>query len=316
MRKTFENGDYIEYIKCTSGYMVSGYSGPIGIMIQELLYELKLDYIYVRSDIDYGSQIGASKRDLRIVYREGTYSVNPTDVLKRFGCKVLPKGYLITRDGLPYDYIEAPNGIVSEKDAHKFYLGVIPAHLHVISGGLMRELIPTVINHDLSLTAALQIPTELHYKRKNVGNSIILRDFPFDLTPNQIAMVALKDSYDWYSLVDGCTIKYNGHIIERGNYIYSEHFFIDGRLVSKDDISIFWDSHMSGSVIVEFKDNSLLTLSEYGKKLVQYMLERDFPLQKLNIATVDREILWINDRPVPIPDTIKTVEEALDAYTK
>jgi len=73
---------------------------------------------------------------------------------------------------------------------------------------------------------------------------------------------------------------------------------------------------MSGSVIVELKDNSLLTLSEYGKKLVQYMLERDFPLQKLNIATVDREILWINDRPVPIPSSIKSIEEALDAYTK
>lgn len=316
MRKYFENGDYIEYINCNSGYMVSGYSGPIGILLQEFLQELKLDYVFIRSDLDYGSQIGDSKGDLRIVYKEGAYSVNPTNVLKRFGCKVFPKGYLITRDGLPYDYIEAPNGIVSGKDAHKFYLGVIPAHLHVISGGLMRELIPSVINHDLSLTAAIQIPTELHYKRKNVGHSIILRDFPFDLAPNQIAEVALKDNCDWYSLVDGATIKYKGDIIKRGEPIYLERFFIDGRIVSGDDVSIFWDSHMYGSVIVELKDNSLLTMSEYGKKLVKYMLERDIPIQKLNIATVDREIFWINDRPIPISSTVKTVEEALDAYTK
>ena len=316
MRKTFANGDYIEYIECTSGYMVSGYSGPIGILLQEFLQEFKLDYIFIRSDLNYGSQIGASKGDLRIVYKDGTYVANPVDILKRFSCKVLPKGYLITRDRLPYDYIEAPNGLISEKDAHKFYLGVIPAHLYVMAGGLMRELIPSMFDGDLSLTAALDIPTELHYKRKNVGNSVILRDFPFDLAPNQIAEVALKDNCDWYSLVDGATIKYRGHVIEPEGDYSRERFFIDGKIVSEDDVSIFWDSHMSGSVIVELKDNSLLTLSEYGKKLVQYMLERDFPLQKLNIATVDREILWINDRPVPIPSSIKSIEEALDAYTK
>lgn len=316
MRKFFENGDYIEYIKCTSGYMVSGYRGPIGIMFQEFLQELNLNYVYIRSDLNYGSQIGASKGDLRIVYKDGTYVANPVDILKRFGCKVLPKGYLITRDGLPYDYIEAPNGLISEKDAHKFYLGVIPAHLYVMAGGLMRELIPSIFDSDLSLTAALDIPTELHYKRKNVGNSVILRDFPFDLAPNQIAEVALKGNCDWYSLVDGATIKYRGRVIEPEGDYSREHFFIDGKIVSEDDISILWDSHMYGSVIVELKDNSLLTLSEYGKKLVQYMLERDFPLQKLNIATVDREILWINDRPVPIPSSIKSIEEALDAYTK
>ena len=316
MRKYFENGDYFEYIQCTLGYMVSGYSGPIGMMLQEFLHESHLDYIFLRSDLNYGSQIGTSKETLKIVYRDGAYVVNPVNLLKRFGCKVTPKGYMVTRDGLPYDYIEAPNGVVSDKDAHKFYLGVIPTRLNVIAGGLMRGLIPSMFDSDLNLTAALQIPTELHYKRKNVGHSIILRDFPFDLAPNQIVEVALKDNCDWYSLVDGATIKYNGRIIERGNYIYSEHFFIDGRLVSKDDISIFWDSHMSGSVIVELKDNSLLTMSEYGKTLVQYMLERDIPIQKLNIATVDREIFWINDKPIPIPSTIKTVEEALDAYTK
>lgn len=316
MRKTFANGDYIEYIECTSGYMVSGYSGPIGIMLQEFLQELNLNYVYIRSDLNYGSQIWASKGDLRIVYKEGTYVANPVDILKRFGCKVLPKGYLITRDGLPYDYIEAPNGLISEKDAHKFYLGVIPAHLYVMAGGLMRELIPSMFDGDLSLTAALNIPTELHYKRKNVGNSVILRDFPFDLAPNQIAEVALKGNCDWYSLVDGATIKYRGHVIKPEGVYSREHFFIDGKIISEDDISIFWDSHMYGSVIVELKDNSLLTLSEYGKKLVQYTLERDFPLQKLNIATVDREILWINDRPVPISSSIKSIEEALDAYTK
>lgn len=316
MRKIFDNGDYFEYVQCTLGYMVSGYSGSIGMMIQEFLQESHLDYIFLRSDLNYGSQIGTSKETLKIVYRDGAYVVNPVNLLKRFGCKVTPKGYIVTRDGLPYDYIEAPNGVISDKDAHKFYLGVIPTRLNIIAGGLMRGLIPAIFDSDLKLTAALQIPTELHYKRKNVGHSTVLRDFPFDLTPNQIAEVALKDNCGWYSLVDGCTIKYNGHIIERGNYIYSEHFFIDGRLVSKDDISIFWDSHMYGSVIVELKDNSLLTLSKYGKKLVQYMLERDIPIQKLNIATVDREILWINDRPIPIPNTIKSVEEALDAYTK
>lgn len=316
MRKTFANGDYIEYIECTSGYMVSGYSGPIGIMLQEFLQELNLNYVYIRSDLNYGSQIGASKGDLRIVYKDGTYVANPVDILKRFDCKVLPKGYLITRDGLPYDYIEAPNGLISEKDAHKFYLGVIPAHLYVMAGGLMRDLIPSIFDGDLNLTTALQIPTELHYKRKNIGNSVILRDFPFDLAPNQIAEVALKDNCDWYSLVDGATIKYKGKVIESEGDYSREHFFIDGKIVSEDDISIFWDSHMYGSVIVELKDNSLLTLSEYGKKLVQYMLERDFPLQKLNIATVDREIMWINDRPVPIPSSIKSIEEALDAYTK
>jgi hypothetical protein len=316
MRKFFENGDYIEYIECTSGYMVSGYSGQIGIMLQEFLQEFNLNYVYIRSDLNYGSQIGASKGDLRIVYKDGTYVANPVDILKRFGCKVLPKGYLITRDGLPYDYIEAPNGLISEKDAHKFYLGVIPAHLYVMAGGLMRELIPSMFDGDLSLTAALDIPTELHYKRKNVGNSVILRDFPFDLAPNQIAEVALKDNCDWYSLIDGATIKYKGKVIESEGDYSREHFFIDGKIVSEDDISIFWDSHMYGSVIVELKDNSLLTLSEYGKKLVQYMLERDFPLQKLNIATVDREIMWINDRPVPILSSIKSIEEALDAYTK
>lgn len=316
MRKFFEKGDYIEYVKCDTGYMVSGCSGPIGIRLQEFLQELKLDYVFVRSDLNYGSQIGASKENLRIVYRDGTYAVNPVDVLKRFGCRVLPKGYLITRDGLPYDYIEAPNGVISEKDAHKFYLGVIPARLYVVCGGLMRDLIPSIFDGDLNLTAALQIPTELHYKRKNIGNSMILRDFPYELAPNQIAEVALKDDCDWYSLVDGATIKYKGRVIEPEGDYSREHFFIDGKIVSEDDISIFWDSHMYGSVIVELKDNSLLTLSEYGKKLVQYMLERDFPLQKLNIATVDREILWINDRPVPIPSSIKSIEEALDAYTK
>lgn len=316
MRKFFENGDYIEYVKCDTGYMVSECSGPIGIRLQEFLQELKLDYVFVRSDLNYGSQIGASKENLRIVYREGTYAVNPVDVLKRFGCKVLPKGYLITRDRLPYDYIEAPNGVISEKDAHKFYLGVIPARLYVVCGGLMRDLIPSIFDGDLNLTAALQIPTELHYKRKNIGNSMILRDFPYELAPNQIAEVTLKDDCDWYSLVDGATIKYKGRVIEPEGDYSREHFFIDGKIVSEDDISIFWDSHMYGSVIVELKDNSLLTLSEYGKKLVQYMLERDFPLQKLNIATVDREIMWINDRPVPIPSSIKSIEEALDAYTK
>lgn len=316
MRKYFENGDYIEYINCNSGYMVSGYRGPIGILLQEFLQELKLDYVFIRSDLGYGSQIGDSKGDLRIVYKEGAYSVNPTNVLKRFGCKVLPKGYLITRDGLPYDYIEAPNSVVSEKDAHKFYLGVIPARLYVVCGGLMRDLIPSIVDGDLNLTTALQIPTELNYKRKNVGNSVILRDFPFDLAPNQIAEVALKDNCDWYSLVDGATIKYRGHVIEPEGDYSREHFFIDGKIVSEDDVSIFWDSHMYGSVIVELKDNSLLTISEYGKKLVKYMLERDIPIQKLNIATVDREIFWINDRPIPISSTVKTVEEALDAYTK
>lgn len=316
MRKIFDNGDYFEYVQCTLGYMVSGYSGSIGMMLQEFLQESHLDYIFLRSDLNYGSQIGTSRETLKIVYRDGAYVVNPVNLLKRFGCKVTPKGYIVTRDGLPYDYIEAPNGVVSDKDAHKFYLGVIPTRLHVISGGLMRDLIPSIFDSDLNLTAALQIPTELHYKRKNVGNSIILRDFPFDLTPNQIAEVALKDNCDWYSLVDGCTIKYNGHIVERGNPIYLERFFIDGRIVSGDDVSIFWDSHMYGSIVVELKDNSLLTLSKYGKKLVQYMLERDIPIQRLNIATVDGEILWINDKPIPIPSTIKSVEEAFDAYTK
>lgn len=316
MRKTFENGDYIEYIECISYYMVTGYSGPIGMLLQEFLRELNLDYIFIRRDLDYGSEIGYSKNNLRIVYRDDSYVVNPVDILKRFGCKVLPKGYLITRDGLPYDCIEAHNGVLSEKDAHKFYLGVIPTHLRVIAGGLMRDLIPSIFDGDLNLTTALQIPTELRYKRKNVGNSVILRDFPFDLAPNQIAEVALKDNCDWYSLVDGATIKYKGKVIEPEGDYSREHFFIDGSIVSEDDISIFWDSHMYGSVIVELKDNSLLTLSEYGKKLVQYMLERDIPIQKLNIATVDREILWINDRPIPIPNTIKSVEEALDAYTK
>lgn len=316
MRKTYVNGDYLEYIECTGSYLVTGYSGPIGMMLQEFLHESNLDYIFIRSDLNYGSQIGASKGNLRIVYREGTYVDNPVNILSRFGCKVTPKGYIITRDGLPYDYIEAPNGILSEKDAHKFYLGVIPTRLYVTAGGLARDLIPSMFDGDLSLTAALQIPTELLYKRKTVGHSIVLRDFPFDLAPNQIAEVALKDNCDWYSLVDGATIKYRGHVIEPEGDYSREHFFIDGKIVSEDDISIFWDSHMSYSVIVELKDNSLLTLSEYGKKLVQYMLERDFPLQKLNIATVDREILWINDRPVPIPSSIKSIEGALDAYTK
>lgn len=316
MRKTYINGDYFEYIECTGGYLVTEYSGPIGMMLQEFLNELHLDYIFLRNDLDYGSQIGASKGDMKIVYRNDAYVVNPVDILKRFGCKVLPKGYIITRDGLPYDYIEAPNGIVSEKDAHKFYLGVIPTRLYVMSGGLARDLIPSMFDGDLSLTAALQIPTELHYKRKNVDHSVILRDFPYELAPNQIAEIALKDNCDWYSLVDGATIKYMGHVMMPEGDFSREKFFIDGRIVSEDDISIFWDSHMTGSVIVELKDNSLLTLSEYGKKLIQYMLERDFPLQKLNIATVDREILWINDRPVPIPSSIKSVEEALDAYTK
>lgn len=316
MRKIFNNGDYFEYVQCTLGYMVSGYSGSIGMMLQEFLQESHLDYIFLRSDLNYGSQVGTSKETLKIVYRDGAYVVNPVNLLKRFGCKVTPNGYIVTRDGLPYDYIEAPNGVVSDKDAHKFYLGVIPTRLNIIAGGLMRGLIPAIFDSDLKLTAALQIPTELHYKRKNVGHSVILRDFPFDLAPNQIAEVALKDNCDWYSLVDGCTIKYKGNIIKRGEHIYLEHFFIDGRIVSGDDVSIFWDSHMYGSVIVELKDNSLLTMSEYGKKLVQYMLERDIPIQKLNIATVDREILWINDKPIPISSTIKSVEEALDAYTK
>lgn len=316
MRKIFDNGDYFEYVQCTLGYMVSGYSGPIGMMLQEFLQESHLDYIFLRSDLNYGSQIGTSKETMKIVYRDGAYVVNPVNLLKRFGCKVTPKGYIITRDGLPYDYIEAPNGVVSDKDAHKFYLGVIPTRLNVIAGGLMRGLIQAIFDSDLNLTAALQIPTELHYKRKNVGNSIILRDFPFDLTPNQIAEVALKDNCDWYSLVDGATIKYKGKVIVPEGDYSREHFFIDGSIVSEDDISIFWDSHMYGSVIIELKDNSLLTMSEYGKKLVQYMLERDIPIQKLNIATVDREILWVNDKPIPIPNTIKSVEEALDAYTK
>ena len=316
MRKIFDNGNYFEYVQCTLGYMVSGYSGPIGIMLQEFLQESHLDYIFLRSDLNYGSQIGTSRETMKIVYRDGAYVVNPVNLLKRFGCKVTPKGYIVTRDGLPYDYIEAPNGVVSDKDAHKFYLGVIPTRLHVISGGLMRDLIPSIFDSDLRLTAALQIPTELHYKRKAVGYSTVLRDFPFDLAPNQIAEVALKDNCDWYSLVDGATIKYKGKVIEPEGDYSREHFFIDGSIVSEDDISIFWDSRMYGSVIVELKDNSLLTMSEYGKKLVQYMLERDIHIQKLNIATVDREILWINDRPIPIPNTIKSVEEALDAYTK
>lgn len=316
MRKIFDNGDYFEYVQCTLGYMVSGYSGPIGMMIQEFLQESHLDYIFLRSDLNYGSQIGTSRETLKIVYRDGAYVVNPVNLLKRFRCKVTPKGYIVTRDGLPYDYIEAPNGVVSEKDAHKFYLGVIPTRLNVIAGGLMRGLIPAIFDSDLKLTAALQIPTELHYKRKNVGNSIILRDFPFDLTPNQIAEVALKDNCDWYSLVDGATIKYKGKVIEPEGDYSRERFFIDGRIVSGDDVSIFWDSHMYGSIVVELKDNSLLTLSKYGKKLVQYMLERDIPIQRLNIATVDGEILWINDKPIPIPSTIKSVEEAFDAYTK
>lgn len=316
MRKIFDNGDYFEYVQCTLGYMVSGYSGSIGIMLQEFLQESHLDYIFLRSDLNYGSQIGTSRETMKIVYRDGAYVVNPVNLLKRFGCKVTLKGYIVTRDGLPYDYIEAPNGVVSDKDAHKFYLGVIPTRLNVIAGGLMRGLIPSRFDSNLKLTAALQIPTELHYKRKNVGHSTVLRDFPFDLAPNQIAEVALKDNCDWYSLVDGSTIKYKGNVIAPEGDYSREHFFIDGRIVSEDDISIFWDSHMYGSVIVELKDNSLLTMSEYGKKLVQYMLERDIPLQRLNIATVDREILWINDRPIPIPNTIKSVEEALDAYTK
>ena len=316
MRKIFDNGDYFEYVQCTLGYMVSGYSGPIGMMIQEFLQESHLDYIFLRSDLNYGSQIGTSRETLKIVYRDGAYVVNPVNLLKRFRCKVTPKGYIVTRDGLPYDYIEAPNGVVSEKDAHKFYLGVIPTRLNVIAGGLMRGLIPAIFDSDLKLTAALQIPTELHYKRKNVGNSIILRDFPFDLTPNQIAEVTLKDNCDWYSLVDGATIKYKGKVIEPEGDYSRERFFIDGRIVSGDDVSIFWDSHMYGSIVVELKDNSLLTLSKYGKKLVQYMLERDIPIQRLNIATVDGDILWINDKPIPIPSTIKSVEEAFDAYTK
>ena len=142
MRKFFESGDYIEYVEYGSGYMVSGYSGPIGIMLQEFLSESQLDYVFIRKDLNYGSEIGDSKESLRIVYRDGSYVVNPANILKRFGCNVQPKGYLITRDGLPYDYIKAPNGVVSEKDAHKFYLGVIPTHLRVIAGGLMRDLIP------------------------------------------------------------------------------------------------------------------------------------------------------------------------------
>ena len=62
MRKTFANGDYIEYVKCDTGYMVSGCSGPIGIRLQEFLQELKLDYVFVRSDLNYGSQIEGFKR--------------------------------------------------------------------------------------------------------------------------------------------------------------------------------------------------------------------------------------------------------------
>ena len=206
MRKIFDNGDYFEYVQCTLGFMVSGYSGPIGIMLQEFLHESKLDYIFLRSDLNYGSQIGTSKETLKVVYRNDAYMVNPVTILSRLGCKVKPKGYIVTRDGLHYDYIEAPNGVVSDKDAHKFYLGVIPTRLHVISGGLMRDLIPSMFDSDLRLTAALQIPTELQYKRKVIDHSIILRDFPFDLAPNQIAEVALKDTCDWYSWVAGAPI--------------------------------------------------------------------------------------------------------------
>ena len=314
MKEVFEEGSLLldEYNGIP---VVLEFEGNLRKMVDTLMEKSGINFIYLRKDIHFGYRINDW---FRVVFKEDAIDYSPTYINDLYQCKYTPTGALILKDSIPIDFIEIRNRVISEEDSHKPHICAIhPSPFIQRSGKIVPVTDVTNCHEDLVCSAAVGIPAELKYKRVEVGNSIILKDIPSRLSSSQIVELALYNDTDIYSYVDGSTIKVKDKIVKRSSDSVLIHWFEDGSLKYEElyhHRNCGWLKDKFGYVVVEFRDNSMLTLSDHGEKLIRYMVKYSVPLSTINIATLDRNILWINKTPVSIPDNFTSVEQVLDAY--
>lgn len=314
MKEVFEDG-YLLLSDQNGIPVVLEFEGNLYDMVDALMEKLNISFIYLRADINYGYKINDW---LKIAFKEYVVSHSPTYISNLYECKYTHRGALILKDNVPVDFIEIRNRVISEEDSHKPHICAIHPSPFVQRGGkLVRVADITTCHKDLIYSVAVGIPSELKYKRVEVGNSILLKDIPTKLSSNQIVELALYNDTDIYSYVDGSSIKVGYKIIKWEAEYELINWFEDGSLKYEglyDSRKWNWLTDKLGYIVVEFRDNSMLTFSDHGEKLIRYMMKYSVPLSIVNIATLDRNILWINKTPMSIPDNFTSVEQVLDAY--
>lgn len=314
MREEFEDG-YLLLGEQNGIPVVLEFEGELLDMINALMEKLGINFVYLKKDIKFGYRINDW---LNIAFNESAIDYSPTYISNLYECRYTPTGALITKDNIPFDFIEIRNRVISEEDSHKPHVCTIHPSPFVQRGGkLVRVADVTTCHEDLVYSAAVGIPAELKYKRVEVGNSIILKDIPTKLSFNQIVELALFNDTDIYSYVDGSSIKVRDKVVKWEAEYGLINWFEDGSLKYEslyDSREWSWLTDKPGYIVVEFRDNSMLTLSDHGEKLIRYMVRYSVPLSSVNIATIDRNILWINEKPMSIPNNFTSVEQVLDAY--
>lgn len=313
MKEVFEDG-YLSLSEQNGIPVVLEFEGNLYDMVDALMEKLNIDFVYLMADINYGYKINDW---LKIAFKEYAVAHSPTYISNLYECKYTHRGALILKDNVPVDFIEMKNRVISEEDSHKPYICTIHPSPFVRRGGKLVPVVDiTTCHEDLVYSAAVGIPAELKYKKVEVGNSIVLKDIPTKLSLNQIVELAIFDDTGLYSYVDGSTIKVRDKIVKREPEYGLINWFEDGSLKYEglyDSRKWNWLTDKPGYIVVEFRDNSMLTFSDHGEKLIRYMVKYSVPLSIVNIATLDRNILWINKTPMSIPDNFTSVEQVLDA---
>lgn len=314
MKEVFEEG-YLLLDEYNGVPVVLEFEGELREMIDTLMEKSGINFVYLKKDINFGYRINDW---LNIVFNESAIDYSPTYISNLYECRYTPTGALISKDNRPIDFIEIRNRVISEEDSHKPYICAIHPSPFVQRNGKLVPVVDIIACHeDLVYSAAVGIPTELKYKRVEIGNSIILKDIPTRLSSNQIVELALYNDTDIYSYVDGSTIKVKDKIVKRSSDNVLIHWFEGGSLKYEELYNyreFGWLKDKPGYIVVEFRNNSMLTMSDHGEKLIRYMMKYSVPLSAVNIATLDRNILWINKTPMSIPDNFTSVEQVLDTH--
>lgn len=314
MKEVFEDG-YLLLSDQNGIPVVLEFEGNLYDMVDALMEKLNIGFVYLRIDINYGYRINDW---LKIAFKEHAVAYSPTYISNLYECKYTHRGALILKDNVPVDFIEMKNRVISEEDSHKPYICTIHPSPFVRRGGKLVPVVDiTTCHEDLVYSAAVGIPAELKYKKVEFGNSIILKDIPTKLSLNQIVELAIFNDTGLYSYVDGSTIKVKDKIVKWEPEYGLINWFEDGSLKYEglyDFRRWDWSTDKSGYIVVEFRDNSMLTLSDHGEKLIRYMVKYSIPLSTVNIATIDRNILWINKTPISIPENFTSIEQVFDTY--
>ena len=314
MKEVFEDG-YLLLSDQNGIPVVLEFEGNLYDMVDALMEKLNISFIYLRADINYGYKINDW---LKIAFKEYAVAHSPTYISNLYECKYTHRGALIFKDNVPADFIEMKNSVISEEDSHKPYICTIHPSPFVRRGGKLVPVVDiTTCHKDLVYSAAVGIPTELKYKKVEVGNSIVLKDIPTKLSLNQIVELAIFNDTDIYSYVDGSSIKVRDKIVKWEAEYGLINWFEEGSLKYEglyNSRKWNWLTNKPGYIVVEFDDNSMLTFSDHGEKLIRYMVKYSIPLFTVNIATIDRNILWINKTPISIPENFTSIEQVLDAY--